>query len=273
MLERVATGFALHRLDTVASAIYEFTWNEYCDWYLELSKAVLFSATASAADKHGTRLTLIHTLEALLRALHPLAPFISEEIWQRVRTSAGVRGDTIMLCEYPSPAAVPADSQAESEMRWVMEFIDGVRQIRGEMDIAPSLKIAVWLRSATGADLAYVERNLPYLARMAGVLPPQSLTEGQAAPISAVALLGSLEILVPMAGLIEPDAELERLAKRQRKNAAEVLKLEAKLANADFGRNAPAEVVAKDQFRLAELRTESKLLNAQEERVRKLRDG
>ncbi len=273
MLERVASGFAEHRLDTVVSAIYEFTWNEYCDWYLELSKAVLFAETASEADKRGTRHTLIHTLEALLRALHPLAPFISEEIWQRVRTSAGARGDTIMLCEYPTPEAVPADSAAESEMRWVMQFIDGVRQIRGEMDIAPSRKLAVLLRSATPTDLAYVERNLPYLARLAGIEPPQALSEGQAAPISAVALLGSLEILVPMAGLIEPDAELERLAKRQRKTAAELQKLEAKLANADFMRNAPPEVVAKDQLRLAELRTELELLTAQVARVKKLRDG
>jgi valyl-tRNA synthetase len=273
MLERVATGFAEHRLDAVASALYEFTWNEYCDWYLELSKAVLFSETARAADKRGTRFTLIHTLEALLRALHPLAPFISEEIWQRVKGGAGARGDTIMLCEYPTPEAVPADLEAEAEMRWVMQFIDGVRQIRGEMDIAPSRKLDVLLRSASPMDLTFVERNLPYLARLAGVAPPQALTAGQAAPICAVALLGSLEILVPMAGLIEPAAELERLAKRQRKTAAELQKLEAKLANADFARNAPSEVVAKDQLRLAELRTELDLLTAQVDRVQQLRDG
>jgi valyl-tRNA synthetase len=273
MLRRVEAGFTEYRLDVVASALYEFTWNEYCDWYLELSKAVLFSDTASEADKRGTRYTLIHTLEVLLRALHPLAPFISEEIWQKVRVSAGVSGETIMLSNFPTPDTGPADPQAESEMRWVMGFIDGVRQIRGEMDIAPSRKLAVLLQNATPTDLGYVERHLPYLVRLAGVEPPQALAQGQAAPISAVALLGTLEILVPMAGLIEPDAELERLAKRQRKTETDLTKLEAKMANADFVRNAPPEVVAKDQQRLADLRTELTLLTAQVARVKQLRDG
>jgi valyl-tRNA synthetase len=273
MLKRVEEGFADYRLDGVASALYEFTWNEYCDWYLELSKAVLFSDTASEAAKRGTRHTLIHTLEVLLRALHPLAPFISEEIWQKVRNAAGVSGDTIMRSAFPTPDTVPADPEAESEMRWVMAFIDGVRQIRGEMDIAPSRKLAVLLQNATATDLDYVERHLSYLVRLAGVEPPQALAPAQTAPICAVALLGNLEILVPMAGLIEPDAELERLAKRQRKTEADLNKLAAKMANADFVRNAPPEVVAKDQQRLSELRTELALLTAQVARVKKLRDG
>jgi valyl-tRNA synthetase len=269
-LKRVESGFAEYRLDVVANALYEFTWNEYCDWYLELSKAVLFSDTASESEKHGTRYTLIHTLEALLRALHPLAPFISEEIWQRVRVSAGVRGDTIMRSDFPTPDAIPADTQAESEMRWLMAFIDGVRQIRGEMDIAPSLKLTVLLQNAGPTDIEYLERGLPYLMRLAGVAPPQVLEPGQAAPISAVALLGTLEILVPMAGLIEPKAELERLAKRLRKAEIDLNKLESKLANADFVRNAPADVVTKDQLRLAELRTEIGQLTAQIARVNAL---
>jgi valyl-tRNA synthetase len=270
-LKRVEVGFAEYRLDVVASALYEFTWNEYCDWYLELSKAVLFSETASESEKRGTRHTLIHTLEALLRALHPLAPFISEEIWQRARLTAGVRGETIMLSDFPTPESVPADAQAETEMRWLMGFIDGVRQIRGEMDIAPSLKLTVLLQNAGPTDIEYLERNQTYLIRLAGIVPPTVLGAGQAAPISAVALLGTLEILVPMAGLIDPKVELERLAKRQRKVEIDLNKLEVKLANADFARNAPADVVAKDQVRLAELRTEIGQLTAQVARVNALR--
>ena len=138
MLARVEAGFAEYRLDIVANALYEFTWNEFCDWYLELSKAVLQSDTASeAAEARRRARTLIGTLEMLLRALHPLAPFITEEIWQRVRASAGVSGETIMLCEYPTAPGDQTDAAAEPEMRWVMSFILGVRQIRGEMDIAP----------------------------------------------------------------------------------------------------------------------------------------
>jgi len=276
-LERVATGFAGYRLDLVASALYDFTWHEYCDWYLELSKAVLFSGTASDAQKRATRHTLIHTLETLLRALHPLAPFISEEIWQRVRVSAGVSaassGATIMLSPFPVADNVPPDTQAEAEMRWVMDFIEGVRQIRSGMDIAPSRKLQVLLQNASPTDTAYLERNLPYLVRLAGVEPPEVLAPGKTAPIAAVALLGQLEILVPMAGLIEPAAELERLAKRRRKAQLDIDKLEGKLRNGDFAKNAPADVVAKDAARLAELRMEMTQLTAQVARVDALRAG
>jgi valyl-tRNA synthetase len=270
-LKRVETGFAEYRLDVVVSALYDFTWHEYCDWYVELSKAVLFSDTATEDEKRGTRHTLIHTLETLLRALHPLAPFISEEIWQRVRVRAGVSGATIMLSEYPAPDAAPLDAKAEPEMRWVMDFIEGMRQIRSGMDIPPSRKLDVLLQNANSSDTDYLERNLPYLIRLAGVAPPRVLEPGQAAPISAAALLGTLEILVPMAGLIEPEAELDRLAKRQRKVEADLTKLESKLGNADFARNAPAEVIAKDRSRLSELRTEMGQLTAQIARVNALR--
>ena len=271
-LARVEAGFADYRLDNVANTLYEFTWHEFCDWYLELSKAVLQSETASPAAKRGTRFTLIGTLEVLLRALHPLAPFITEEIWQRVRVSAGVAGDTIMLCAFPSAADVEADPDAESETRWVIAFIEGVRQIRGELDIAPSRKLDVLLQNASSRDTEYLDRNLPYLMRLAGVGVPRTLGPAQAAPISAVAFVGTLEILVPMAGLIDPAAELARLSRQQHKAGIELKKLESKLSNAEFAKNAPAEVVAKDQQRLSELRTELALLAAQIARVTALKD-
>ncbi|MDP9011010.1 MAG: valine--tRNA ligase [Pseudomonadota bacterium] len=272
MLTRVESGFTDYRLDNVANALYEFTWHEFCDWYLELSKAVLQSESASPAAKRGTRFTLIHTLETLLRALHPLAPFISEEIWQRVRVSAGVKGETIMRANFPTAAAVPTDTQAEPEMRWVMDFILGVRQIRGEMDIAPSRKLEVLLQNAGAKDAEYLGRNLHYLMRLAGVERPRLLAATEAAPIAAVALLGNLEILVPMKGLIDPTAELDRLAKRLRKAEVDLIKLEAKLGNSQFAKNAPPDIVAKDQQRLEELRTEIGQLSAQTARVTKLKN-
>jgi valyl-tRNA synthetase len=271
MLARVQSGFDDYRLDNVAGALYEFTWSEFCDWYLELSKAVLQSDAASEAEKRGTRITLIGTLEALLRALHPLAPFITEEIWQRVRHSAGAAGDTIMRSEFPTAQGVHGDSAAVPEMRWVMNFVLGVRQIRGEMDIAPSRRLDVLLQNAGAQDLEYLARNLSYLMRLAGIAAPRALRPGESAPIAAVALLGKLEILVPMAGLIEPEAEIERLAKRRRRAQIEAEKLQAKLANGDFARNAPADVVTKDQLRLADLRTEIDQLDAQTARVNALR--
>ena len=273
MLRRVESGFAEYRLDLVAAALYEFTWSEFCDWYVELSKAVLQSDSASPAEKQATRATLIATLETLLRALHPIAPFITEEIWQRVRESAGAAGATIMLAHFPTPRHVPAEDAVEAEMRWVMGFILGVRQIRGEMDIAPARRLEVLLQNASAADRGYLARNQHYLARLAGIAPPRVLESGESAPISAVALVGTLEVLVPMAGLIDPAAELERLAKRQRRAEGELGKLEAKLANGDFAKNAPAEIVAKDRCRLAELRTEIEQLTSQVARVNALRAG
>ena len=152
-IARVEAGFQGYRLDIVANALYEFTWNEFCDWYLELCKAVLQSDTATAAEKFATRTTLIGTLETLLRALHPLAPFITEEIWQRVRPAAGVSGESIILARFPAADGSQADTAAEPEMRWVMNVILGVRQIRGEMDIAPSRRLDVMLQNAAPPDL------------------------------------------------------------------------------------------------------------------------
>jgi len=273
MLARVESGFADYRLDVAANALYDFTWHEFCDWYVELSKAVLQSQTLSAAAKRGTRRTLIHSLEILLRALHPIAPFISEEIWQRVRVSAGIPGETIMRCAFPSAADVAVDAQAEAEMRWVIAFIEGVRQIRGELDIAPNRQLSVLLQNAGPLDAAYLERNLHYLNRLAGIETPRMMSPAQAAPISAVAFVGRLEIMVPMAGLIDPAAELERLTKQRRRAENDLRKMETKLGNAEFVKNAPPEVVEKDSRRLAELRTEIDQLTAQIARVSALLNG
>ena len=204
MLARVHQGFAEYRLDTVASALYEFTWNEFCDWYLELSKAVLQSDTSSEQQKRAARRTLIDTLEILLRALHPLAPFITEEIWQRVRDVAGASGPTIMVSAYPRAEEIEADSSAEAEMQWLMSFILGVRQIRGEMDIAPARRLDVLLQNAGPDDIHYLARNRTSLMRLAGVAEPRVLRTGGAGCHFRGGPGGALEILVPMAGLIDP---------------------------------------------------------------------
>jgi valyl-tRNA synthetase len=269
-LARIDAGFADYRLDLVVAAIYEFTWNEFCDWYVEFSKAVLQSEEASAAQKRGARRTLITTLETLLRALHPVAPFISEEIWQRVRIPAGVAGTTLMHAPFPATDSLPSDPAADLEMAWVRGFILGIRQIKGEMDIPLSRKIPVLLQNAGPDDRRYLHANLGFLIRLAGIEAPRVLGAEESAPIAAVALLGPMEILVPMQGLIEPAAELDRLAKRRRKTEVDLGKLTGKLANPEFARNAPPEVVAKDEQRRGELAQEIAQLDAQVERVRKL---
>jgi valyl-tRNA synthetase len=274
-LARVETGFAEYRLDMVASALYEFTWGEFCDWYIELSKSVLQSPESAPAARQGTRHTLIATLETLLRAMHPVAPFISEEIWQRVRAAAGGpaapgAGETIMRAPFPSADPARTDAAAETEMAWVRDFILGVRQIKGEMDIPLSRKVDVLLAGARAADRGCLERNRDVLLRLAGIASIRILEAGERGPVAAVAVAGSLEILVPMAGLIDPAAEMERLTKRRRKAEGDLQKIEAKLANAEFAANAPPDVVAKDRARVDELRAELAILAAQAGRVGRL---
>jgi valyl-tRNA synthetase len=281
-LAQVDSALNEYRFDFAATALYEFTWYEFCDWYLELTKPVLQDEHTTEAKKRGTRRTLVTVLEALLRALHPVMPFITEEIWQRVYPLAGpllaaqvTRAkqktiDTVMLANYPRAEDYARDVEAETEVDWMKKFILAVRQIRGEMDIAPSRKIPLLLQNASAHERALVDKQLSYLSRLAGLESVQVLDAGGAAPESAAAVLGELTLLVPMAGLIDPKAEIERLTRRIAKNAADVGKLEAKLGNENFVRNAPPEVVAADRARMAELEAQNASLSEQLDRVRRL---
>jgi valyl-tRNA synthetase len=267
----VREGYAQYRFDLAAQAAYEFTWYEFCDWYLEFSKPVLQSADSRPGELRGTRRTLLTVLEALLRLLHPLMPFITEEIWQRVGPRAGKSGDSIMRQPYPS--AEPGTSQAalDAEMRWVMDFILGIRRIRGELDIAPSLKLPVLLRDASAEDLSRYERNAASIQRLAGIAGARPLAAGEQAPQAAAAMQGAMTVLVPMAGLVDVDAELERLGKRRSKLEQELARANAKLGNDNFVRNAPAEVVSQEQARVEEFKRELAQLADQLKRVASLR--
>jgi valyl-tRNA synthetase len=270
-VEATRAAFAGYRFDLASQALYEFTWYEFCDWYLELSKAVLNSEQAGEAGRRAARRTLLETLETLLRALHPLMPFITEEIWQQVGRLAGRTGPTIMLEPWPADAAAWRDPAAEAEMRWVMDFILGIRQIRGEMDIAPSRRIDVLLANASDGDLGRVARTRHWLERLAALGTLRALAAGEPEPESAVALLGELRILLPMAGLIDVGAETARLEKRIAKLRQDLAKAEAKLANASFVANAPGAVVEQERARLADFTGELSQLDAQLARVRRLK--
>ncbi len=267
----VREAFAQYRFDQAAQAAYEFTWYEFCDWYLEFSKPVMQSPDARPEEKRATRRALLETLEELLRLLHPLMPFITEEIWQRVGERAGKSGPSIMREPYPSVSADAAAPEVEAEVRWVMDFILGVRRIRGELDIAPSVPFALRLQSASALDLERYARNEAAIRRMAGVSGAMPLAAGEAAPQAAAAHVGELGILVPMAGLIDVDAELARLDKRRAKVEQELARASAKLGNASFVQNAPAAVVAEVQERVLEFKRELAQLAGQQERVASLR--
>ncbi|HEY2274423.1 MAG TPA: valine--tRNA ligase [Steroidobacteraceae bacterium] len=259
-----------YRFDFAASALYEFTWYDFCDWYLELTKPVLQSAQVAPAARAGTLRTLTVILEALQRALHPFMPFITEEIWQRAAPLAGVAGDTVMLQPYPAAAEFPPDEAAERETAWIQAVVLGVRQIRGEVNISPARRIPLLLRDAGTQDREWSVRHRPYLERLAGLESVTLLEAGAVAPQSAIALVGTLALLVPMAGLIDAPAEIERLTKLIGKAQKDLAVVRARLASESFVANAPAAVVATDRERLTELEHTVTGLNAQLERVRGL---
>jgi valyl-tRNA synthetase len=271
-LAAVESALGEYRFDYAANALYEFTWLDFCDWYLELTKPVLQAEGAdAAAAKRGTQRTLAEILEALQRALHPLIPYITEEIWLRVAPLAGVAGETVMLQPYPRAADFALDEAAERETAWIQKVVLGVRQIRGEMNISPAKRIPVLLKDASAEDEACVARHRTWLERLAGVGSITLLAAQAEAPQSAMALAGTLTILVPMAGLIDPEAEAERLGRLLARAQADHEKIRKRLADDSFVRNAPEHVVAADRERAAELERTAAGLAAQLERLRGLK--
>ncbi|MGD8589200.1 MAG: valine--tRNA ligase [Chromatiales bacterium] len=259
-----------YRFDHAAQAIYEFTWNEYCDWYLELSKPILTSDTASEAAKRGTRRTLIRVLENLLRLTHPIMPFITEEIWQRVAPIAGVTGETIMTQPFPSKRQSLINEAAEREMAWVMQFILGIRKIKGEMNIAPAKPVPVLLANAGESDRLWVERHRGFLDFLARTESIQILPAGDDGPESATALVGEMKILIPLAGLIDKEAEGKRLEKEIAKLTAEGERLGKKLANTNFVDKAPQAVVQKERNKLSDVNKALSNLQAQLDKIKAL---
>ena len=272
-LQQVDQAFADYRFDYAATALYEFTWYEFCDWYLELVKPILQSEQTSENAKRAARRTLVTVLEALLRALHPLMPFITEEIWQRVAPLAGVANaatTTVMVAAWPQSTRWPRDPTAETDIAWIKDFVLGVRQIRGEMDISPARRLPVLLENAEAADRTRLETHQAYLQRLAGLESLRVLEAGELAPPSAIAVMGAMRALVPMAGLIDPQAEATRLEKRIAKTRDEIKRATAKLANDNFVRNAPPEVVEQERGRVADFERTLGSLENQLERVRQL---
>jgi valyl-tRNA synthetase len=259
-----------YRFDHAAQAIYEFTWNEYCDWYLELSKPVLTNEGSSEAQLRGTRHTLANVLETLLRLTHPLMPYITEEIWQRVAPLAGKIGNTIMRQPFPVADASQTDLTAVSEMEWVKQFIVGVRQIRSGMNIAPSKPLPVLLQNASAEDHERLTKNRAYIDFLARTESVTVLAADEEAPESATALVGNMKVLIPMAGLIDKDAEIARLSKEIERITKDIPRIEGKLSNESFVAKAPAAVVDKEKAKLADLRTALENLQGQLARIQKM---
>ena len=249
--QTVTAAIDNYRLDHAAQSIYEFIWNNYCDWYLELSKPVLTSDQASDAAKRGTRQTLVRVLEAVLRLAHPIMPFITEEIWQTIAPLAGKTGDSIMSQPYPVSDDSKVDDAAVAEMEWLMAFITGVRSIRSQMNIPPKKQLPVLLKDTVELDQQRLTANQDFLSRLAN-LESITLLEDEA-PAAATALVGKMEILIPLEGLIDKDAEIQRLDKEIAKLEKVIKQSSGKLSNDNYVAKAPATVVQKEREKLAEM--------------------
>ncbi|HET8807722.1 MAG TPA: valine--tRNA ligase, partial [Methylophaga sp.] len=249
--QTVSKAIDSYRFDLAAQAIYEFVWDNYCDWYLELSKPVLNSESATDAAKRGTRRTLVRVLEATLRMAHPFMPFITEEIWQTIAPLAGKSGDTIINQPYPLADETKIDAKAVADMEWVMQFITGIRSIRSQMNIAPKKSVPVLLKDAAELDQQRLRQNRDFISKLAN-LESVELLRGEA-PAAATALVGKMEILIPLEGLIDKDAEIARLDKEIIKLDKIIKQSSGKLSNENYVAKAPADVVAKEREKLAEL--------------------
>ncbi|WP_424409162.1 valine--tRNA ligase [Pasteurella sp. PK-2025] len=249
-VEAFRSALAQFRFDLCATALYEFTWNQFCDWYLELTKPVF--ANGSTAQKRGASQTLIHVLEKLLRLTHPVMPFITEEIWQKVKGFAGVTGESIMLQAFPQFEQSALDYQAEAEINWMKEVIVAVRNIRAESNIPPSKGLDLLLRNLSDADQNSLENNRTLIQAMAKLDSIRVLNENEEAPLSVAKLVNNAELLVPMAGFINKEAELTRLNKEIEKYNGEIQRIENKLANEAFVAKAPPAVIDKERAKMAE---------------------
>lgn len=268
--ENVGAHIEKYRFDLAASDLYSFVWEDYCDWYLELSKPILFSDETPEAAQRGTRRTLVRVLETILRLNHPIMPFITEELWQMIAPLAGKSGDTIMTQPYPIADQSKIDKVAETELEWVKNFITGVRKIRSEMDIPPGKPLPVLIQNASDDDKICFNSNQNFIETLAKLESVKWLNEDDTAPESAMALVGEMQILIPLAGLIDKEAELARLEKEMGKLSVNIEKGEAKLQNSGFVDKAPAAVVEKERQRVAELSKSLQQLQEQAEKIQTL---
>jgi len=264
----VRANLAAYRFDLAAQAMYEFVWYEFCDWYLELSKPVLQGADTDAAARRGTRRTLVEVLEGTLRMLHPLMPFITEEIWQKVGPLAGRQGETIMRQAYPTASEFAPDADAERDIAVVQAVVLGIRQIRGELDVPHSRATPVYVRSDKAGDaeaLAALAATIRKVANLEAIELVQSEAD---LPPCAIAISAGRTVLAPFDRLVDDvSAELARLDKRKAKTALERDKCAAKLANANFVANAPESVVVQERERIAEFERQLEQLGEQMRRL------
>ena len=261
-IARVREGFEGYRFDLGAQALYEFVWDEYCDWYIELAKVSLNDGDADAARKDGTIHVLLEALDASLRALHPMMPFITEEIWLKLAPEIGGAGHTIMTQPYPQASAYPTDVAAETTCAWVRDFVSAVRRIRAEYDIDPGKRLAVGVTGGSASERAWLEEYRQYIQALARV---DSITHARKDDIgdAATGLAGEMTLLVGLSDLIDRATELKRLTKEIKRLEDEIARADAKLANQSFVEKAPPEIVDQQRRRRDEAQSAARKIREQ----------
>ena len=260
-----------YRFADAAHALYQFFWNDYCDWYIELTKPILRSDSPfTSAQQCGTRNTLLRVLEAGLRLMHPVIPFLTEELWQRIAPVIGKTGDSIALAPYPVADLSRIDVQADGDAEWLIAVIRAIRSVRGEMDIAPNKALPLLLQGGDASDRQRAQQYAPWLFALSRLASLEWLGAEEEAPPAALQLVGDLRVLVPLAGVIDVVAEQARLAKEQQRLEQDRAKTAAKLAQESFRSRAPAEVVAKEEERLREMDAALLQLSEQAQRLEHL---
>ena len=265
--QAVQTAFATYRLDLAAQAIYEFIWNEYCDWYVELTKPVLNDENVSVERKAEVRRVLLAVMEASLRLAHPLMPYLTEEIWQTLAPKLNISGETIMLAQYPIADQALVNEQAEADMQWLQGLIGAVRNIRGEMGLGNARLLPVLLQNTTDAEKAQITRIEALFKALAKVESITFLADGEQPPLSSSSVVGHVSVFVPMKGLIDPKAELGRLQKDLDKVQKQHDQIATKLGNEGFVAKAPAAVVEGEKVKLAEFADQLAKIKANMEQI------
>ncbi|MDX2418725.1 MAG: valine--tRNA ligase [Xanthomonadales bacterium] len=268
MITDVSTHINEYRLDLASQRLYEFIWNEYCDWYLELSKPVI--QKGSADEQNATRYTLLHVLECSLRTLHPFMPFITEEIWQRLKTALKIEGETIMLQAFPDAGDI--DEQAEGDIGWLQKVLQGVRTIRAELNVAPGKILDVAFQAGTVSDRERQRQFATLLSGVGKIGASQWLEEDADTSEYSVAMVADLKVLVSLKGLVDLQDELARLGKLLERELADLKRSEGKLGNSRFVDNAPPAVVEQERQRLVAHKTKVGGFKAQIEKLEKLLD-
>jgi len=256
-----------YRFDQMAQTLYSFVWDEYCSWYVELTKVVLNNENASAAQTRGTRRTLVRVLETTLRLLHPVMPFISEELWQNVKPLTNATEGTIMNCQFPIPGTDKIDIEAIEEMNWVQAVITGVRNVRGEMNISPAKALPILLEGADEKALAWMQNNQAYLTKFGRFESMQIVDAGEQVPESATALVGDMRVLIPLGSFIDASAEIQRLNKELEKAEKSITGVAGRLSNSSFVEKAPPAVLDKAKQQLEDAEKAKALLIEQIERM------